>query len=42
MMYLADITTVGSQAEARSMARVMMERRLASCAQILKSESFYT
>lgn len=42
MKYLAVITTVGSQAEARSMARVIVERKLAACAQISEIESFYT
>lgn len=42
MKYLAVITTVASQVEARSMARVMVERKLAACAQISEIESFYT
>lgn len=41
MKYLAVITTVASQAEAQAMARVMVERKLAACAQISEIESFY-
>lgn len=42
MKYLAVITTVASQAEAQSMARAIVERKLAACAQISEIESFYT
>jgi periplasmic divalent cation tolerance protein len=42
MKHLAVITTVASQAEAQSMARVIVERKLAACAQISEIESFYT
>jgi len=40
-MTIAVITTVGNQAQARSMARAMVERKLAACAQISEIESFY-
>ena len=39
---IAVITTVGSRAEAQSMARALVERKLAACAQIDAIESFYT
>lgn len=42
MKYLAVITTVANQAEAQSMARAIVDRRLAACAQISEIESFYT
>jgi periplasmic divalent cation tolerance protein len=35
------VTTVGTRAEARAMARTLVERRLAACAQISEIESFY-
>lgn len=35
------ITTVGTLGEAREMARTLVERRLAACAQITPIESFY-
>jgi periplasmic divalent cation tolerance protein len=38
---LAVVTTVGTLDEARSMARALVERRLAACAQISEIESFY-
>ena len=40
--YLAVVTTVGSLGEAQSMARALVERRLAACAQISEIECFYT
>jgi len=39
--YLAVVTTTGSQAEAQALARALVERRLAACAQIEPIESFY-
>lgn len=42
MNTIAVITTVGSRAEAQSMARALVERKLAACAQIDAIESFYT
>jgi len=41
MKPIAVITTVGSLAEARHLARTLVERRLAACAQISEIESFY-
>ncbi len=40
--FLAVVTTVGSRAEARSLARGLVKRGLAACAQISEIESFYT
>jgi periplasmic divalent cation tolerance protein len=42
MKYLAVVTTVASQAQAQQMARCLVERRLAACAQISGIESFYS
>ncbi len=42
MKTIAVITTIGSRAEAQAMARALVERRLAACAQIDEIESFYT
>lgn len=39
---IAVVTTVGSRAEAQAMARALVERKLAACAQIDAIESFYT
>lgn len=39
---IAVITTVGSRTEAQAMARALVERKLAACAQIDAIESFYT
>lgn len=41
MKHIAVVTTVGSLAEAQSMARALVERGLAACAQISEIESFY-
>ena len=41
MDIIAVITTVGDRAEARQLARTVIERRLAACAQISEIESFY-
>lgn len=35
------VTTVGTAEQARALARAMVERRLAACAQITAIESFY-
>jgi periplasmic divalent cation tolerance protein len=35
------VTTVGTRAEARAMARTLVERQLVACAQITEIESFY-
>jgi periplasmic divalent cation tolerance protein len=40
--FLAVVTTVESQPEAQHMARTLVERGLAACAQISAIESFYT
>ena len=37
---IAVVTTVGSLADAQAMARTLVERRLAACAQISEIESF--
>lgn len=42
MKYIAVVTTVGSLAEAQSMARAVVERKLAACVQISAIESFYS
>jgi periplasmic divalent cation tolerance protein len=39
---IAVVTTVGSRDQAQAMARALVERRLAACAQIDAMESFYT
>jgi periplasmic divalent cation tolerance protein len=41
MRPIAVFTTVGSQDDARAMARALVERELAACAQICAIESFY-
>ncbi|MEJ8825998.1 divalent-cation tolerance protein CutA [Variovorax humicola] len=41
MKHIAVVTTVGSRAEAQAMARALVERKLAACAQISEIESFY-
>lgn len=42
MKPIAVITTVGSRDQAQAMARALVERQLAACAQIDAIESFYT
>ena len=42
MKPLAVVTTIGSLDEAQSIARALVERKLAACAQISEIESFYT
>ena len=42
MKHIAVVTTVGGLAEAQSMARALVERKLAACAHISPIESFYT
>jgi len=42
MKPIAVITTVGNRTEAQAMARALVERKLAACAQIDAIESFYT
>ncbi len=42
MSLLVVYTTVASREEARRMARTLVERKLAACAQISEIESFYT
>jgi len=42
MKLIAVVTTVGSRTEAQAMARALVERKLAACAQIDAIESFYT
>jgi periplasmic divalent cation tolerance protein len=41
MKYLAVVTTVATREQAQTMARALVERRLAACAQISEIESFY-
>lgn len=41
MTLLAVTTTVGSEDDARAMARALVEQRLAACAQIERIESVY-
>ncbi len=41
MKLIAVYTTVAGQEEARQMARAVVERKLAACAQISEIESFY-
>lgn len=41
MRHISVITTVGTLAQARSLARSLVERRLAACAHIAPVESFY-
>lgn len=42
MKPIAVVTTVATREQARAMARALVERRLAACAQISEIESFYT
>ena len=42
MQCIAVVTTIGSIDQAQSMARSLVERKLAACAQISEIESFYT
>ena len=42
MKAIAVVTTVGNRDEARRLARTLVERKLAACAQISEIESFYT
>jgi periplasmic divalent cation tolerance protein len=42
MRCIAVVTTVGRLTEAQTMARALVERRLAACAQIESIESFYS
>ncbi len=42
MKPIAVVTTIGSLEEAQAMARALVERKLAACAQISEIESFYT
>lgn len=42
MKLIAVYTTVAGHEEARRMARAVVERKLAACAQISEIESFYT
>lgn len=41
MAYIAVVTTVGTHAQAQAMARALVERKLAACAQLTDIESFY-
>jgi periplasmic divalent cation tolerance protein len=42
MKPVAVVTTVATREQARALARALVERRLAACAQISEIESFYT
>lgn len=42
MKHIAVMTTVAALDEARSLARALVERKLAACAHISEIESFYT
>lgn len=42
MKLIAILTTTDSRAEARAIAKALVERKLAACAQVSKIESFYT
>ena len=39
--FIVVVTTVGTRAEARAMARTLVEQQLAACVQIGEIESFY-
>ena len=41
MNHIAVVTSIGDLTEAQHMARVLVEQRLAACAQISEIESFY-
>ena len=41
MKYIAVITTVSSLKEAQTMAKTLVQRKLAACAQISEIESYY-
>lgn len=41
MKHIAIVTTVANRAEAQSMARALVERKLVACAQISEIESYY-
>ena len=41
MSHIAVVTTVANLADARALARALVERKLAACAQISQIESFY-
>lgn len=41
MKHIAVVTTVASRAQAQSMARALVERKLVACAQISEIESYY-
>lgn len=41
MKHISIVTTVGTLADARSLCRALLERRLVACAHIAQIESFY-